>query len=240
MLWEETQTTFDVEADSYQFSSPEVITTAKSLNKCDAAVQEISPNNKSIFKEPAIKNYGKPNTRTSTKGKKTGMNIADNDTEKHSDKDSVEQMSVRDGEKVLTSRNGKLLSRQDEAAIEKGSVAVSRSPRVPKRITAKEKCFGEQLHVKKQRVKETVSSTVASTSNVQEIENEEQNDQQLIENTDNVQFGAKEEDSSIMEVEKENVDRDYFTRVKTRGECVPGRSILKLSTAPSGKVAAYL
>lgn len=133
--------------------------------------------------------------------------MADNGTEKNDKKLSVKKTPDQDGEKILVCRNGKLL--------EKGTVVSSSNSKADKRIQAKEKCFGKQL--KTRRAGKTVSLFTSSCGD-QENENKEENDQQLIDSSANLQFGAEEEDDGLTEVEKEKVDGESFTRVKSRPE----------------------
>ena len=133
--------------------------------------------------------------------------MVDDGTEKNDEKLSVEMTPDRDGEKILKCRNGKLL--------EKGTVVSPSKSKVDKRIQAKEKCFGKQL--KTRRAGNTVP-LITSSCRDQEIENKEENDQQLIESSANLQFGAEEEDNGLTEVQKENVEGESFTKVKSRPE----------------------
>ena len=218
---------FDQETDSYQFSSSEVIATAQPLNKCDAATQEISRNNKRTLREPSFKVYGKAKMRTSAKGEEIVKNKADrgNGGEPfHSDKRGVhgEKGKVtKNGGKILVCQKGKLLSKGDDLS-EKGVVEDSHSTRASKRIQAKEKCFGKGLQTR--RVKKTVSSVVhVSLCSDHEDGNNEQNDHQFIENADNLQFGPQEEDGCILDTEEETVG-ESFTRVKSKGEKGQGKA----------------
>ena len=219
---------FDQETDSYQFSSPDVISTAQPLNKCDAATQEISRNNKRTLREPPFKVYGKAKLKTSAKGKESVKNKAVRGNGAvlpfHNDKGGVhgeKEKVTRNGGKILVCQKGKLLSRGDDHS-EKGVVEDSHSPRASKRIQAKEKCFGKGLQTR--RVKKTVSSVVhVSPCSDHEDGNNEQNDHQLIENADNLQFGPQEEDGCIVDTEEETVG-DSFTRVKSKGEKGQGKA----------------
>lgn len=220
---------FDQETDSYQFSSPVVIVTAQPLNKCDAATQEISRNNKRTLREPSFKVYGKAKMRTSAKGKEIVKNKADrgNDAEPfHDDKGGVhgeKEKVTKNGGKILVCQKGKLLSRGDDHS-DKGVVEDSHSPRASKRIQAKEKCFGKGL--KTRRVKKTVSSVVHVTPcGDHEDGNNEHN--HPIENADNLQFGPQEEDGCIVDPEEETVG-ESFTRVKSKGEKGQGMVVLSL------------
>ena len=232
-VWEETRVVLVQETDSYQFSSPEVITcmTAQPLSKCDAATPEISCNNKRTSREPLFKVYSKAKMRTSAKGKGIGVNKADNGVvsfcdDKQGVHGNLPEKDTREGGKILVCQNGKLLKRGGDLS-EKGVVEDSRNSRTSKRIEVKEKCFGKQL--KTRRVKKTVSSVVnVSPCSDQEGGRKDQTDHQSIENTDNLQFGAQEEDGSFMDTE-EATGGDSFTRVKSKGEKDQGKVALCLS-----------
>ena len=223
-MWEETQATFEQDTDSYQFSSPEVIEgSSKSMNKCDATVQEISLtcSNRQVFKVPAVKTYGKAKKETSAKGRQTDTNS--NGAKKHIDTNNVENTAEQGSGKVLMCQNGTLSSRQGKTVLQKGNGTVLNNPKVPKRVKAKEKCFGKEL--KRKKVKETVGSVVSPCSD-QEIENKEGNSKKLRENmSDNLLFGANNDDSSIMDIQEQNDDEESFTRVKSREEHMSGSSV---------------
>ena len=222
-MWEETQATFDQETDSYQFSSPEAIEgSSKSMNKCDATVQEISLtcSNRQVFKVPAVKTYGKAKKETSAKSRQT--DTYSNGAKKHIDTNNVENTAEQGSGKVLTCQNGRLSSGQEKTVLQKGNGTVLNNPKVSKRVEAKEKCFGKELKGKK--VKETVGSVVSTCSD-QEIENKG-NNKKLRENmSDNLLFGANNDDSSIMDIQEENNDEESFTRVKSREEHMSGSSV---------------
>lgn len=226
VVWEETQPTFDQEMDSYQFSSPEVVLAATSMNKCDAAVQEIVQNNKKIPKDPVkIKTYSRAQIKIATKAKGTGADRTDNGEEKQDGNADVEQVK-HDGEKFLTCQNGMLSSRKEDMKgnASEEATTFSSNPQAAKRVQAKEKCFGKRL--KERRLKKTISPP--------DFENKGQNDTQLAEKADILQFGSRDE-SKITDKDKENVEENSFTRLRSRssGTCMPGTLMAMFNKGPS-------
>ncbi|KAL9968226.1 hypothetical protein ACROYT_G026576 [Oculina patagonica] len=115
VVWEETQSTFDQEMDSYQFSSPEVVLAATSMNKCDAAVQDIAQNNKKIPKKSVkIKTYSRAQIKIATKAKQIGADRADNGNEEQQDGNGDVEQVIHDDRKLLTCQNGMLSSRKED------------------------------------------------------------------------------------------------------------------------------
>lgn len=213
-MWEETQPTFDQEMDSYQFSSPEVVVAATSINKCDAAVQEITRNNKKVLKEPVkIKAY----TRTQMnirKARQNGANRPENEEGKPDGNGDVEIVE-QGGGKILTCKNGRLSSTQEdikESASEE-AIKCSSNARSAKRMQAKQKCFGKRLN--ERRLKKTFSRI--------DHQNRAQIDHKMKQNIDNLEFGVKDGDTNVTAADEENVEEKSFTRLRSRdsGVCVP-------------------
>lgn len=231
-MWEETQPTFDQETDSYQFSSPDIVLADKSMNKCNAAVQEISRNNKKIpWKEPVkIKTYSRAKTNKTAKIIRCTIGADQVEDRKQDGNGSDAEIVEQDAGKLITFQDGVQSRKQDddinEIALEEGTTFSSNS-RAAKRVQAKQKCFGKQL--KKRRLKKTVSSLVSPRSDEQ---NREQNDRLLIENSDNFQFGAKDEDIEIADKDKENVNEKSFTRLRPRDSAIPGSLMAMLNKGP--------
>ena len=209
VVWEETQPTLDQEIDTYQFSSPEVVLAATSMNKCDAAVQEISRNNKKEIKEPVkIKSCTRAQMNIKRKAMQNGANRAENEEGKqdgYSDVEIVEQ----GGGKILTCLNGRLLSRK-EAVIE--STKPSSISRSTKRMQAKQKCFGKQLT--ERRLKKVISSI--------DHQNRVQVDKMMKQKFDNLEFGAEDGDADVTAADDMNVEEKPFTRLRSKdsGTCV--------------------
>ncbi|KAJ7389986.1 BRCA1-associated RING domain protein 1 [Desmophyllum pertusum] len=235
-VWEETQPTLDQETDSYQFSSPDIVLADKSMNKCDAAVQEISRNNKKIpWKEPVkIKTYSRAKTNKTVKAKIIRCTIgADHGEDRKQDGNSSgAEIVEQDAGKLITFQDGVQSRKQDddinEIALEEGTCTTfSSNSRAAKRVQAKQKCFGKQL--KKRRLKKTSSSLVSPRSDEQ---NREQNDRLLIENSDNFQFGSEDEDIEIADKDKENVNEKSFTRLRPRDSAITGSLMAMLNKGP--------
>ena len=227
VVWEETQPTFDLEMDSYQFSSPEVVLAATSMNKCDAAVQEIAKNNKKMPKEPVkLKTYSRAQIKIATKAKQIGKNRSESEETKQDGNGDVEKVKHNNG-KFLTCQNGILSSTQEdikENASEEAS-KYSSNPEAGKRVQAKEKCFGRRLT--ERRLKKTISSP--------DLENRGQIDPQPAVKADILQFGSRDESKSTHK-DKENVDEKSFTRLRSRsseGTCMPGTLMAICNKGPS-------
>ena len=210
VAWEETQPTLDQEMDSYQFSSPEVVAAAMSMNKCDAAVQEISRNNKKEIKQPVkIKSYTRAQMNIKRKAMQNGANRAENEEGKQDNYSDVELVEEGGG-KILTCQNGRLLSRKD-AIIE--STKCSSNARLTKQMQAKQKCFGKQLT--ERRLKKTISSI--------DHQNRGQVDNTVKKNFDNLEFGVEDVDTNVSAAGDMNVGEKLFTRLRSKsdsGACV--------------------
>ena len=196
--------------DSYQFSSPEVVVAATSMIKCDAAVQEISRNNKKEIKEPVkIKNYSRAQMNVKRKSMQNGANRAENEEEKQDNYSDVELVEEGGG-KILTCQNGRLLSRK-EAIIE--STKCSSNARLTKQMQAKQKCFGKQLT--ERRLKKTISSI--------DHQNRAQVDNAMKQKFDNLEFGVEDGDTNVTAADDMNVGEKPFTRLRSKsdsGACV--------------------
>lgn len=208
--WEETQPTLDQEMDSYQFSSPEVIVATTSTNKCDAAVQEISRNNKKVIEESVqIKTYTRAQMNTKRKAVQKGANRAENEEGKldgYSDVELVEQ----GGGKILTCQNGRLSSRQDAI---KESTKCSSNARSTKQMQVKQKCFGKQ--VTERKLKKTISCI--------DHQNIVQVDHMMKQKFDNLEFGVEDGDTNFTYADDVDIEEKSFTRLRSRDSrsCVP-------------------
>ena len=200
--WEETQPTLDHEMDSYQFSSPEVVIAATSMNKCDAAVQELS-RNKKVIKEPAkIKTYTRAQMNIKRKAMQNGANRTENKEGKqdgNSDAESVEQGSG----KILICQNGRLSSTQE--ATNEGTKCPSNA-RSTKRMQVKQKCFGKQLTERK--LKKTISSI--------DHQNRAQVDDMKKQKFENLEFSVEDDDTNVPAANDVNIEEKSFTRLRSR------------------------
>ena len=203
VVWEETQPTLDQEMDSYHFSSPEVVIAATSMNKCDAAVQEISYNNKKVFKEPVkIKTCARAQMNIG-KARYNGENRAENEEGKQDGNDNVEIVK-QGGTKILTCQNGRLSSGQ-EAIKEEATKGSSINARLTKRMQAKQKCFGKQLT--ERRLKKIISSI--------DHQSRAQNDHKTKQKFDNLEFGVEDGDTNVTAADDVNVEEKSFTRLRS-------------------------
>ena len=207
--WEETQATLDQEMDSYQFSSPEVVIAATSMNKCDAAVQEISRNNKKEVKEP-VKNYTRAQQNIKRNAMQKSANRAENEEGKQDGYSDVEAVERGSG-KILICQNGRLSTRQE--AIKK-STKCSSNARLTKRMQAKQKCFGKQLTTER-KLNKTISSI--------DDQNRAQVDHSMKQKFDNLEFGVEDGDTNVTTADDLNIEEKSFTRLRSRdsGACVP-------------------
>jgi len=209
--WEETQRTLDQELDSYQFSSPEVVIAATSMNKCDAAVQEISRNNKKVIKEPAkIKIYTRAQMNTKRKAMRNDANKAENEEGKQDGCSNAELVELGGG-KVLMCQNGRLSSTQEAT---KENTKCPSNARSTKRMQAKQKCFGKQLTEGK--LKKTISSV--------DHQNRAQVDCKMKQKIDNLEFAVEDGDTTVTAADDVNIEEKSFTRLRSRDphSCVPG------------------
>ena len=202
------------------------------MNKCDAAVQEISRNNKNISKEPAqIKTYSRKAMDRAAKSRQitrsTCTNRAGNGKEMQDHGGDVE-VGEQDSGKFAT--NEILPSGQEEVK-EIASTSFSSNSKVEKRTQAKEKCFGKQL--KKRGLQKTTSIVP------QHGDNEKKGgiDCQPTENIDTLQFEAKYENSNVTDVDmdkdKENIGTECFTRLRPRGAGTSSSLMVMLNKEPS-------
>lgn len=206
VLWEETQPTLDQEMDSFQFSSPEVIIAATSMNKCDVAVQEVSRNNKKVFKEPV---KIKTDTRAQMNIRKARHNRGSVAEKEEGKQDGDVEIVEQGGGKILTCQNGRLSSRQEaiKESTSEEATKHSSSVRSTKRMQAKEKCFGMQLT--ERRLKKTISV---------DHQNRAQNDHKMKQKFDNLEFG----EDGVTVADEVNVEDKCFTRLRSRdlGTCL--------------------
>ena len=217
VLWEETQPTLDQEMDSFQFSSPEVIIAATSMNKCDVAVQEVSRNNKKVFKEP-VKIKTDPRAQMNiTNTRHNGGNMAEKEEGKQDG--NVEIVEQGDG-KILTCQNGRLLSRQEaiKESMSEEATKHSSSARSTKRVQAKEKCFGKQLT--ERRLKKTISA---------DHQNRAQNDHKMKQKFDNLEFG----ENGVTVADEVNVEDKSFTRLRSRDSGTCSSQMVRSNKEPS-------
>ena len=209
MVWEETQHTFEPEADSYQFSSPDIIAMTDSSNKCAAAIQEVSRNHKKTSKDQ----------RCRTKSRASGKEQQETDEPSLSncyDKLGGTSQLGKDLKKVLSCQNGKLVSSKEDI-LEKGNALGSGHPKLSRRLPVKEKCFGGQIaKAARGKKKLAVSEMPVSNCDDQEVENAEQNDHWMEEDVNHLHFGEQSKDEYDLESEKENLSETFFTRVKSR------------------------
>lgn len=217
VLWEETQPTIDQEMDSFQFSSPEVIIAATSMNKCDVAVQEVSRNNKKVFKEP-VKIKTDPGAQMNIRNTRhNGGNMAEKEEGKQDS--NVEIVEQGDG-KILKCQNGRLLSRQEatKESVSEEATKHSSSARSTKRVQAKEKCFGKQLT--ERRLKKTISA---------DHQNRAQNDHKMKQKFDNLEFG----EDGVTVADEVNVEDKSFTRLRSRDSGTCSSQMVRSNKEPS-------
>ena len=201
VVWEETQPTLHQEMDSYHFSSPEVVIAATSMNKCDAAVQEIY-NNKKVFKEPVkIKTYARAQVNIG-KARYNGENRAENEEGKQDGNGHVEIVK-QGGTKILTCQNGRLSSTQE--AIKEEATKRSSNARLTERMQAKQKCFGKQLT--ERRLKKIIPSI--------DHQSRAQNDHKMKQKYDNLEFGFEDGDTNVTAADDVNVEEKSFTRLRS-------------------------
>ncbi|XP_068715866.1 BRCA1-associated RING domain protein 1-like [Montipora foliosa] len=209
VVWEETQHRFEPEADSYQFSSPDIITMTDSSNKCAAAIQEVSRNHKKAFKDQ----------RCRTKSRASVKEQQETDEPSLSNCYDIlggTSQSGKDVKKVLSCQDGKLVSSKEDI-LGKGNALDSGHPKLSRRLPVKEKCFGGQIaKATRGKKKLAVSEMPVSNCDDQEVENAEQNDHWMEEDVNHLHFGEQSKDEYDVESEKENLSETFFTRVKSR------------------------
>lgn len=221
-IWEETQSVFDQEADSYQFSTPEIVIPAKATNKCDVAVQEISRNNKKQSKEP---------TQMKNLSRKTQMNIAakrDNNGKEITKQGLCRELGEEDSEtcpanEILASGQGfKEIVKTLSSSSSKGEI----------RTQAKIKCFGK--HLKKARL---IKKTCPVVTENGDHENKGQTDHMLTENIDTEQLEDTDEgvNNTDKEKDKENPDTGCFTRLRSKGPLTSDGSVMMQNEGPLHK-----
>lgn len=222
MIWEETQSIFDQETDSYQFSSPDIVIPVKAMNKCDGAVQEISCNNKKKSKEPAqIKTYSRK-TRMITAAKKASNG-----------EEIIKQGLCRelgDQDSGNFAANEILASGQRTKEIVPASS--SGSSKGEKRAQARKKCFGK--HLQKTRL---IKKTCPVFTENGDHENEEQNDHMFIEIFDTVQFKVTDDHKGrdVADEEKHKENTKPFTRLRSKGSGTSGGLVMMQDNGPLHK-----
>ena len=221
-IWEETQSVFDQEADSYQFSTPEIVIPANVTNKCDVALQEISRNNKKQSKEP---------TQTKNLSRKTQTNTAakrDNNGKEITKQGLRRELGEQDSETCPA--NEILASGQGFKEIVETSLSGSSKDEI--RTQAKKKCFGK--HLKKTRL---IKKTCPVVTENDVHENKGQTDHVLTENTVTEQFEVTDErgNNTDKEKDKENPDTGCFTRLRSKGPLTSDGSVMMQNKGPSHK-----
>ena len=216
MLWEETQPGVEMEADSYHFSSPDVTTTSNSLNKCTAAIKEVSRNHERTFKKPKCK----------TKMQKEGQIIIDvKETYDHTnlnDKQEETNQLGKDAAKLPSCQSGKSES-SEGAILEKRRALGSR--KASKSLQVMEKCFGKKLKSTQARGGRKATSLVNEilSCDMPEAESGAQTDHGIAENASHLLFGEQKQDEDSLELEKGNGIEEFFTRVKLKDDQCEGR-----------------
>ena len=209
MFWEETQHEVEMGADSYQFSSPVDTTTSNSLNKCAAAVKEVSHNHKRTFKKPKCKTKMQKEEQIDVK--------ETHDHTKLNDKQGETNQLGKDAAKLLSCQSGKSES-SEGATPEKGSALGSR--KLSKRLQVMQKCFGKKSKPTQARVGRKAASLVNEVLSCDELEaeNEAQTDCGIADNTSHLQFVEQKLDEDNLELEKGNGVEEFYTRVKLKDD----------------------
>ena len=209
MFWEETQHEVEMGADSYRFSSPEDTTTSNSLNKCAAAVKEVSHNHERTFKKPKCKTKMQKEEQIGVK--------ETHDHTKLNDKQGETNQLGKDAAKLLSCQSGKSES-SEGATLEKGSALGSR--KLSKRLHVLQKCFGKKSKPTQARGGWKATSLVNEvlSGDVLEPENEAKTDCGIADNTNHLQFAEQKQDQEDLELEKGNGVEEFYTKVKLKDD----------------------
>lgn len=209
MFWEETQHEVEMGADSYRFSSPEDTTTSNSLNKCAAAVKDVSHNHKRAFKKPKCKTKRQKEEQIDAK--------ETHDHTKLNDKQGETNQLGKDDAKLLSCQSVKSES-SEGATPEKGSALGSR--KLSKRLHVMQKCFGKNSKPTQARGGWKATSLVNEVLTCDELEpeNEAQTDCGVEDNTSHLQFAEQKQDEDDLELEKGNGVEEIYTRVKLKDD----------------------
>ena len=211
MFWEETQHEVEMGADSYRFSSPEDTTTSNALNKCAAAVKEVSHNHKRTFKKPRCKTKMQKEEQIDVK--------ETHDHTKLNDKQGETNQLGKDAAKLLSCQSDKSVS-SDGATPEKVSALGSR--KLSKRLQVLQKCFGKKSKPTQARGGWKATSLVNEVLSCDELEaeNEAKTDCGIADNTctSHLQFAEQKQDQDDLELEKGNGVEEFYTRVKLKDD----------------------
>lgn len=209
MFWEETQHRVEMGADSYQFSSPDDTTSYNSLNKCTAAIKEVSRNHERTFKKPKCKTKMQKEEQIDVK--------ETHDHTKLNDKQGETNQLEKDAAKLLSCQSGKSES-SEGATLEKGSALGSR--KLSKRLQVMQKCFGKTSKPTQARGGRKVTTLVNEvlSCDVLEAENEAPTGCGIADNISHLQFGEQKQDEDNWESEKGNDVEEFYTRVKLKDD----------------------